>query len=506
MKSFTAKFIIRSIIVILGAFSTIYFIFNLLANDFIIRNAEENDLRVRVHNNFAESVAMSTVQGWRHLSMDWALTFLGLPADITPAESFPLALLSDTLSENYIIVTTRDLVFASGNTLENADMVTYRNENMDKRLFFAEYYQQNQHLFEIDEIVTVRSDDRIFLLRSVSTYYFEGQEFQPPPSVFSILFFAEVTDIIGFRNNINQLLIISLSLAGLIILAVTLTMSSRLNQSIEKLSDYAEDLGHGKFDAKVTTLRYSEFQRLASSMTDMSNMLVAYETNQKQFFQNASHELRTPLMAVQCYSEGILADVFEPKEASVIINSEIERMNELVSSILYLSRIEHQTFQPEVVSINEFLTDCHTQIKVLADNNNINLRLTPLEKDLFIHVDIPLLERAVLNILSNALRYAQTEISILVESYIDRNIFTNFKQEMIRISIANDGKHVDEADLPHLFERFYKGAGGNTGLGLSITKEIILALDGQISVKNIENGVCFTFTLLAYENKTTETS
>ena len=502
MKSFTAKFIIRSIVVILVVFLTIYFLFNWVADEFI-NDSVEAALELDIKNNAAESAAILGPRGWGEEDLDiLTLHFLDLPADTMPADSLALALLTDTISENYIIINERGAIVTSANVLiGGTDWLNHRNGRIDKRIFLTEYFQQNRNLFEIGETITVYSEDRIFFLRSVSTYYTQGDEFPFPPTPLTILLYAEVTDIMAFRNSINQILTIGLSLAGIIILGVTFIMSSQFNQSIKKLSDYAGELGHGKFDAEIESLRYSEFQKLARSMTDMSNMLATYEVYQKQFFQNASHELRTPLMAVQCYSEGILADVFEPKEASTIINSEIEKMTELVGSILYLSRINHHTFQLEKISINEFLTDCYDQIKVLANNNNIDLQLNPLDQDLLIHVDISLLERAVLNILSNALRYAQSEIIISLDTYINRNIFANIRQDMIRISITNDGEHIDEQDLPHLFERFYKGKGGNTGLGLAITKEIVLALDGQITVENRENGVCFTFTLPIYENK-----
>lgn len=502
MKRFTTSFIIKSTLVILIMFGTIYLLFNWYAELFINERIDE-ELTLNIYTNMANSAASLGRGGWIEIPMDVVnVRLLGLAHDTTPADSLALALLSDTVSENYIIINEPGMIVTSGNVLTaGADRIAHRDGTIDKRVFFAEYYQANRSLFELDEIITIHNEGRVFYLRSISTHYFDGQEFPVSPIPLTILLYTEGTDIMVFRNNINRGLIIGLSLAGLVVLAVTFNLSSKFNQSIKKLSDYAGRLGHGQFDAEIDPLRYREFQKLASSMTDMSTMLATYEANQQQFFQNASHELRTPLMAVQCYSEGILAEVFQPKEAAIIINSEIEKMTELVSSILYLSRIDHHTFQLEKISTNEFLTDCYHQIKILTDNNNINLRLDLLTEDRPIYVDVSLFERAVLNILSNALRYAQSEITISIDTYLNRNIFANIRQEIIRISIANDGAQIDEKDLPHLFERFYKGTGGNTGLGLSITKEIILALDGQITASNTETGVCFTFTLPVYENK-----
>jgi len=502
MKSFTGRFIFRSIVVVLVLFLTIYLLFNRFADEFI-RNAAEPNLNLQISNNNAREVSVFAGGGWRGIPIEEAMTnFLDLPADTEIRDFLALALLTDTSTDNYLLLNERGVLMTSDRISAGiSEMLTYDDTSIDKRLFFADYYRENRDLFAIDEIVTVRVEDRIFYLRSAATDQLEEQEFLIPPTPLTILLFTEVTDMLDFKHRINQMLIIALTLSGLVILTTTFRMSSRFNQSIKKLSNYAKELGHGTFDATIDPLKYSEFQTLANSMTDMSTMLATYEVNQKQFFQNASHELRTPLMAVQCYSEGILADVFEANDAATIINSEIEKMTELVSSILYLSRIDHHAFQLEPTSTNEFLTGCYNQIKILADNNNKHIRFEPLEKDLQINIDHALLDRAVLNILSNALRYVETEILITIEKYLNRNIFANIRQDMVRIKITNDGEPIDEKDLPHLFERFYKGKGGNTGIGLSITKEIITALGGQIKVENLENGVCFTFDLPVYRSE-----
>ncbi|MCL1991185.1 MAG: HAMP domain-containing histidine kinase [Defluviitaleaceae bacterium] len=501
IKSFAARFIFKSVFVILLLFLIIYFLFNQITAEFI-RNTTESELTVQIYNSVADTVAVLG-NGWRSMDMSEAvLHFLDLPADATPGDSLALALLSDTISENYVIINERGVIATSAHALIGSpNLLGYRGRLVDTRLFLAEYYRENRGLFEVGETTTLYIGDYIFHLKSVPTDYLGDQVFPAPPSPLTILLYTDVTEMITFKNTINQILIIVLSLSAFVIFTTTLSMSIKFNQSIKRLSHYAQELGYGQFDAKIDPLKYIEFQKLASSMTDMANMLATYEVNQKQFFQNASHELRTPLMAVQCYSEGILADVFEPNDAAHIINSEIEKMTQLVGSILYLSRIDHQTFQLEPTSTNEFLTACYNQIKVLADNNTLRLTFTPLDQDLQINIDNALLDRAVLNILSNALRYAQTDITLSVEKYLNRNIFANLKQEVIRINITNDGEQIDEKDLPYIFDRFYKGKGGHTGLGLAITKEIMIALGGKVTVFNLENGVCFTIELPVYESK-----
>jgi len=497
MNSFTQKFITRSIFIVLGLILTIYFSFNASADRFI-NNVTAEYLRIQIHNNNANTVSMFTATGWQEVPITEAMVnFLDLSADAMPRDSLALAILTDTFATNYLMVNERGIMISSGNVAGmTQELVEYDGVRMDQRLFFANYYRFYRERFSMNETTTVRTaDERVFQVRLVATDYLADTAFPTPPSPITILFFTEVTEIVNFRQSVNQILIITLSLAAIGILAVTIHMSTKFKFSINRLSSYAEELGHGQFDAKIPNLRYAEFQALAGSMTDMANMLATYEVNQKQFFQNASHELRTPLMAIQCYSEGILADVFTPNDAAHIINAEVDKMTELVASILYLSRIDHHSFQLEPVSTNEFLRNCYKEIQILTDNNNKTLSFDPLIEDLRINVDTGLLERAILNILTNALRYSKTAITIKTETFIQRNIFANLRQSMVRITIFNDGEHVDAKDLPHIFDRFYKGKGGNTGIGLSITKEIITAFNGSVTADNVAGGVEFVIEL-----------
>jgi len=500
MNSFTKRFIAKSILVIFVVFLTIYFLFNQLTED-LIRSSAEPYLTVQIRDRSAHvvSIVFDLNYGWEVMPIEDAVRdFLDLHEDAATLDSLAFAIISDRLLDNYIIINYHDHIAAPRN-LYHHDLhhLQHYDSVVDKHLFLAEYYMENRALFQIGETIPIHIGDHLFYVRSVVIDYVEGIDWQfpTPPYPLTILLYTEVTDMIEFKNTVNQILLIALSLSGIIILAVTIRMSSKFKQSIEKLANYAKKIGHGSFDAEVEELKYSEFRSLARSMTDMSIMLATYESNQKQFFQNASHELRTPLMAIQCYNDGILADVFEPDEAANIIKVEIEKMTELVSSILYLSRIDHHHAQLKPTSANDFLTSCRDQIKVLADNNHITTSYTPLGEDIQINIDEQLFERAILNILTNALRYAKKEIIIITDTYLERDTFTNIKQEFLIINISNDGPPINETDIPHLFERFYKGDGGNTGLGLAIAKEIVTSFDGHISVKNLNDGVCFTIEL-----------
>ena len=99
--------------------------------------------------------------------------------------------------------------------------------------------------------------------------------------------------------------------------------------------------------------------------------------------------------------------------------------------------------------------------------------------------DTEKLERAIINILSNAIRHAHSKVEIRCD----------VSEKEIEIAIHDDGDGIDEKDLPHLFERFYKGENGSSGLGLAISKDIVTGLGGRITAENMlkpQHGAKFT--------------
>lgn len=211
----------------------------------------------------------------------------------------------------------------------------------------------------------------------------------------------------------------------------------------------------------------------------------AHEKDQyklKEYFQNASHELKTPIMNMESYAEGIALGVVEDKkEAAGIIVEECERMKQLVSEILLLSKMESGQCKLEKskVDMRELVYFCIGNIETAAREKQLELQVT-LEELPEILVDEEWMERAVGNVMNNAVRYANSRIDICAK----------FQKKYIVIAIKNDGEEIEEADLGQIFERFYIGKGGQHGLGLAIAKQVMVLHGGTIEARN-ENGVVF---------------
>ena len=232
---------------------------------------------------------------------------------------------------------------------------------------------------------------------------------------------------------------------------------------------------NGETDAQIQdSYSLNELEALKRSYNQMEEMIRRSEEEKRQFFQNASHDLKTPLASITGYSQGIVSNVIKDhQKAASIILSESLRMTDLVESILSLSKMDSHTFDlhPTDLEVMEFLDECVDIMSTIRRDCVIHLEA---ERPLMIRTDPELLKRVIQNILSNCLRYADHEI--LIRMSTDGN--------SLILLIQDDGPGFLEKDLPHIFERFYKGDGGKNGIGLSIVWTGIHYLGGSITAGN----------------------
>ena len=208
---------------------------------------------------------------------------------------------------------------------------------------------------------------------------------------------------------------------------------------------------------------------------------------QQTFFQNASHELKTPLMAIQGYAEGIQAGVMDTASAAEVILEESDRMTELVEELLDISKIDmgRQPLTLSETDIRELLYDSIRAVEPAAAASGITIAPDFPEEPIMVKCDDTQIRRAVTNILTNGLRYARSELCLTCRPD-KRNVI---------IQIQDDGDGIAEGDLPHIFERFYMGKSGKSGIGLALTKEIIHVHKGTIRAYNGDSGAVFEIML-----------
>ncbi len=208
---------------------------------------------------------------------------------------------------------------------------------------------------------------------------------------------------------------------------------------------------------------------------------------QQTFFQNASHELKTPLMAIQGYAEGIQAGVMDAGGAAEVILAESDRMTELVDELLDISKIDmgRQPLALSEMDVRELLYDSIRAVEPTAAASGITITPDFPETPVMVSCDDTRLRRAVTNILSNGVRYARSELRLTCCA----------DKRHVTIRIQDDGDGIATEDLPHIFDRFYMGKNGKSGIGLALTKEIIHLHKGTIRAYNGETGAVFEISI-----------
>ena len=208
---------------------------------------------------------------------------------------------------------------------------------------------------------------------------------------------------------------------------------------------------------------------------------------QQTFFQNASHELKTPLMAIQGYAEGIQAGVMDTGSAAEVILEESDRMTELVEELLDISKIDmgRQPLTLSEMDVRELLYDSIRAVEPAAAASGITIAPDFPEEPVMVSCDDTQLRRAVTNILSNGVRYARSELRLTCRA--DRR--------QVTIRIQDDGDGIAEEDLPRIFDRFYMGKSGKSGIGLALTREIIHLHKGTIRARNGDTGAVFEISI-----------
>ena len=207
----------------------------------------------------------------------------------------------------------------------------------------------------------------------------------------------------------------------------------------------------------------------------------------KEFVANVSHELKTPITTIKSYTETLMESDIDRDTSERFLNvidSECDRMTRLVRDLLQLSNLDYQktNWKKTRISLGEILKDIGLKLDLAFKEKNQKLDIK-LEEDLpNIVADKDGIERVILNILSNAIKYTQEYGEIYVLGYKE--------QDNVVIKIKDNGLGISEQDQERIFERFYrveKGRSrelGGTGLGLSIAKEIIEAHNGMLSLKS----------------------
>lgn len=296
-----------------------------------------------------------------------------------------------------------------------------------------------------------------------------------------VVTYSAVSDIGAWVRDASILVLIISSVFVLLIFLILWLAIRSITHPLHKLCREADQIGGGSFSEIEPPFQLKELEDLRLAMNQMSRRLRRSDEVQRDFFQNVSHELRNPLMSISGYAQGIEQERFgSPKDAAHTILEESGRLTKLVNSLLTLSRMESESTSVSLnsISIIDTIEDCLDRVNGLALKRRITVSLVPFEESLCAHGDEELICKVLENLLTNAIRYAKTTVTVSVTP----------EEKYLCISVTDDGEGISGKDLPHIFERCYKGKGGNFGIGLAIACSAAQKMGGILSADNAVSG------------------
>ena len=287
---------------------------------------------------------------------------------------------------------------------------------------------------------------------------------------------------------------ISLLLSFLLIGIVGMGLFFLLTRRVRAMAATVRAFERGDLKARVDAGSADEIGQLGHAFNDMAAKMEAHlaaiqraDTLRRELVENVSHDLRGPLASMQGYLETILMKGAELREAErhrylEIIYDNVTRLGTLVSELFELSKLETRQIapKPEPFSLAELVQDVLLKFRPMALEKHIRLRGT-FPKHLPAALgDIGMIERALSNLVDNALRYTPNDGSV--------HLRLCPRPGAIEVNVEDNGIGIPEADLPHIFDRFYRveksrsRVSGGSGLGLAIAKQILDAHASPIHV------------------------
>ena len=317
-----------------------------------------------------------------------------------------------------------------------------------------------------------------------------------------------------FIERVRDAAITSAGIAAGIALVLGVVLARTLAQPIRELTAATQAMAGGKLGQRVSVRSRDEIGELAASFNQMSADLARASQTRKQMTADLAHDLRTPLSILRGYTEGLKEGRLQPNAAAFkVMHDEVEHLQHMVEDLRVLSLADAGELPLNRRSVDPaaLLERAGLAYIVAAEQHGLSLRVEAPEGLPSISVDTDRMAQVLNNLVSNALRHTQKgEIVLSASSDAPHDGARATPSRTVKLKVRDTGAGIDAADLPYVFDRFYRAdksrqrdglsLNGNdsSGLGLAIAKAIVEAHGGAIRVESIVGqGTTFTIALPA---------
>ena len=282
------------------------------------------------------------------------------------------------------------------------------------------------------------------------------------------------------------------------LIGLFLIYDRKKDKELAQITKYIEEINRKNYSLKIDEISEDELSILKNEIYKTTIMLkenadnsLKDKINLKKSLEDISHQLKTPLRSILVILDNLIDDEDMPKEVRQDfirdIKREVSSINFLVQSILKLSKFDSNTikFIKENILLKDIVNESVKNVSMLCDLKNVDIEVNG-ESKAKVNCDFMWEVEAVTNIIKNCVEHSNNESKIIV-NYEQNNVYSS-------ITIQDFAGGIDKKDLPHIFERFYKGKNASqdsVGIGLALAKTIIENDNGNINVETDNIGTKF---------------
>ncbi|MEC9488603.1 MAG: HAMP domain-containing sensor histidine kinase [Halanaerobium sp.] len=297
---------------------------------------------------------------------------------------------------------------------------------------------------------------------------------------------------IKFKDTLDRAFLVAGIIVIILSIVLTAIIAPRLIRPLQKIRIGALQMKKGDWSHRVNYHGKDELGAVAESLNLLAAEVERLEEVRKKVTANVAHELRNPLMSLQSYLEGMQDGIIRPdKDNLEVLHQEVMRINRFVTDLQELTSVDSEIYQLEKVTVN-FTALVKTRVDHyhnLFIQKGISLEQYYRDKEIMITGNHRALEHILDNLLGNALKYTPSGEKVEVRLAAAGDLAV--------LNIKDSGPGISSADLPYVFERFYRAdrESSGSGIGLTIVKEYVQALGGSIEVASEPGqGTSFTIT------------
>ncbi len=314
---------------------------------------------------------------------------------------------------------------------------------------------------------------------------------------------TDTVDTVQYLNSVfTAMILIFLILSivfSLIFSELLIRPLNRLNKSIVQVSDGADE-------QRIESRSLYEYNRICNSVNVMLDRITMLDKSRQEFVSNVSHELKTPMTSMKVLADSLVSQENVPnemyREFMQDIVHEIDRENQIISSLLTMVKLDKANAEINVktVNVNELVELILKRLRPIAVQKNVELVLESF-RPVAAEIDEVKFTLAVTNLIENSIKYNVDNGWVHVSLNADHKFFY--------VKVADSGIGIPNECKDHIFERFYRvdkaraRETGGTGLGLALTKSVVLMHKGTIKLYSKENeGTTFTVRIPLYYSQT----